>query len=110
MNTAYFSKISKKTSWNMLEDSILLQQKRNCKPLPFTIIAYIDITATEFDELSQNILKKNEYYSQYTSLSIASLHGIWQCIFIQCIHDSRNLLLYTAGNKYPLYASIINIY
>lgn len=109
MNKAYFSKVSNSLSWNELKEKIIEQQKNMIKPIPFIIIAKIEIPSIDFDNLSLSIQKINLKYLSYATLSIATLQGVWNCILIKCIDDSRNILIYTAGNIYPLYASIIDL-
>lgn len=109
MNTAYFAKVSDSMSWNELKEKIIIQKKNKVKPLPFIIVAKVNISSTDFDNLSLSIKKPNIQYAPYVTLSISTLQGVWNCILIKCIDDSRNILIYTAGNIYPLYASIINL-
>lgn len=109
MNTAYFCKVSPSISWNELQANINKQKQNKAKPLPFIIVAKIDISALEFNNLSLSLSKPNMIYAPYATLSVATLQGIWNCILINCFDNSRNVLLYTAGNIYPLYASIINL-
>lgn len=109
MNTAYFAKISTPMSWKELRDKIINQKRNKSTPLPFIIAAKVNIPSIDFDNLSMSIQKPNILYAPYATLSVATLQGIWNCILIKCIDDSRNVLIYTAGNIYPLYASIINL-
>ncbi|MCH5263428.1 MAG: hypothetical protein J1F42_10975 [Lachnospiraceae bacterium] len=109
MNTAYFAKVSDSMSWNELKEKIIEQKRNKAKPLPFIIVAKVNISSIDFDNLSMSIKKSNIQYAPYATLSVAALQGVWNCILIKCIDDSRNVLIYTAGNIYPLYASIINL-
>lgn len=106
MNTAYFAKVSESMSWNELKEKIIEQKRNQAKPLPFLIVAIINLSSIDFDNLSY-IQNLNIQYAPYATLSIATLQGVWNCILIKCIHDSRNVLIFTAGNLYPLYASIL---
>lgn len=109
MNTAYFAKVSNSMSWNKLKAKIIELKNSKATPLPFIIVAKVNVSFIEFDNISLSISKPNIHYAPYTTLSVATLQGIWNCILINCIDDSRNILIYTAGNLYPLYASIINL-
>lgn len=109
MNSAYFVKVSKSMSWNELKEKINKQKNNRIKPLPFIITAIINVSSTDFDDLSLFLQKPSMQYASYAALSVATLQGIWNCILIKCNDDSRNILIYTAGNIYPLYASIINL-
>lgn len=109
MNTAYFSKVTDSMSWNELEEKIIKQKRNKTKPLPYIIVAKINISFLDFEKLSLSLPKPNMLYAPYTHLSVATLQGIWKCILIECFNNSQNVLFYTAGNKYPLYASIINL-
>ncbi len=108
MNKAHFSRVDRNTTWNILYNTINSQIKNGCKPIPFAILTEIYITEIEFDELSLSLAKPHDYYFKYTDQSVANSSGIWKCIFIKCVANSKNVLLYTAGNIYPLYASILN--
>lgn len=108
MKTAYFVKVSKSMSWNDLTQAICEQKKNKAKPLPFTLATTVNITVTDFNAICQSLQKPNTHYVAYTPLSVATSKGIWKCILINCIGDSRNILIYTAGNIYPLYASILD--
>lgn len=105
MNTAYFVKVSDGLTWNVLREKILLQEKKGCRPLPFLISKRLAVSPLEFHILSGNILVPAKCYTPYTAASTADSMGIWHCIFLESAQDSRNLLLYTAGRGFPLYAS-----
>lgn len=109
MNTAYFVKVSKSMFWNELKEKINKQKNSRIKPLPFIITTIITVSSMDFDNLSPSLQKTSMLYISYATLSVATLQGIWKCILIKCNDDSRNILIYTAGNIYPLYASIINL-
>ena len=107
MNTAYFAKVSKSMSWDELKEKIIEQKRNHAKPLPFAVLTIITLSSIDFDNLS-SIQNLNRQYAPYATLSTATLQGIWNCILIKCINDSRNVLIFTAGNLYPLYASILD--
>lgn len=109
MLKAHFSRIYDNTTWNSLKNTIYAQRKNNCIPLPYIIIKEIYISLAEFDKLAMKLSKPRKYYTDFSLNSIANQQGIWNCILIKCNVDKRNVVLYTAGNIYPLYASIINI-
>lgn len=109
MTTAYFSKITPHMSWNKLISNITTQKENNRTPLPYSIVAKIVISPLEFSRLSSNLHVPNRCYAPYASLSITSKSGIWNCLLIMSSNDDRKLLLFTAGNLYPLYASVINL-
>lgn len=109
MDTAYFSKITGTMSWNSLNKRISKQIYTQNKALPYKIIIQLSITSKDFNEISKSLKIPHKCYLSYSHLSIPDSSGIWNCILIKSISDSRNLLLYTGGNIYPLYASIINI-
>lgn len=108
MNTAYFSKVSHSMSWNKLKTNIVEQKKHGVRPLPYIIISKLYISSSDFNNLFISFSKPNLLYAPYAPLSVASPQGIWNCILIECIDNSKNVLFYTSGNIYPLYASIIN--
>lgn len=55
MNTAYFVKVSKSTSWNELKEKINKQKNNRTKPLPFIISKIINVSSVEFDNLSLSL-------------------------------------------------------
>ncbi len=107
MKKAHFSRIYDNTTWQDLQNTVKRQLLNGCTPIPYNILAEIPISAEEFNYLCNSLLKANKYVKRYSSDSVIDSQGIWNCIVLKCITDSRNLVLYTAGNHYPLYASII---
>lgn len=107
MDKTHFVKVSAHMSWDTLREKISEQEKVHAKPLSFVIIVTIHTTSTRFDSLSHCIRKSNALYMPYASLSVADSKGTWRCISIKCKGDPRNILIYTAGTAYPLYASIL---
>lgn len=107
MEKTYFVKVSDSMSWGVLKEKIAEQKRNRAQPLPFAIIAQVNVSPKDFDKLSLSVGRTNTLYSSYTTLSIATSDGVWNCILIRCCNDSRNILIYTSGNIYPLYASII---
>lgn len=107
MNTAYFVKVSSILSWSNLKDTINTLESSHIQPLPYKIAAELCISSTEFEKLLHSMPNPNILYTPFASLSIATSNGIWNCILIKCIDDYRNILIYTAGNMYPLYISIV---
>lgn len=107
MKKTYFAKVSDSMSWDILKEKIAEQKRNRAQPLPFAIVAQVNVSSKEFDKLSLSVGKANALYASYTTLSIATSQGVWNCILIRCCNDSRNILVYTSGNICPLYASII---
>ena len=107
MKKTYFAKVSDSMSWDMLKEKIAEQKRNGAQPLPFEVVAQVNVSSKDFDKLSLSVGKANALYSSYTTLSIATSEGEWNCILIRCCNDPKNILVYTAGNSYPLYASII---
>lgn len=108
METAYFVKVTDSMSWNQLNEKIEKLKRKGIKPLRFITVAKIVVSSKDFDNLAISIKKYNTLYAPYTHLSVPTNHGIWNCILLMCFGESRNILIYTAGNLYPLYASILN--
>lgn len=107
MDTTHFAKVTSNMSWQTLYHIIIEQKKMSKKKLPYIVIAEIHISSEDFNILVENLKKCNYYYLKYTSLSRSTPQGIWQCILIKSADNSRNVLIYTAGTKLPLYASIL---
>lgn len=108
MNTAYFVKVSKNLSWNALKEKVRRLQETDCRPLPFVISEKIPVSSREFDSISQNLQKSHSCYASHSTQSLPDSRGVWHCILIESSGDSRNLLLYTAGRAWPLYASVLH--
>lgn len=113
MNKAYFSKVSQTMSWDELKLNISKQKANDITPLPYEILTEIFISPSDFGKLSVCLSKTSllvsSLYRSYAVRSVADSQGIWPCILIRCADHSKNILVYTAGNLYPLYASILDI-
>lgn len=107
MKKTYFAKVTDSMTWDTLKEKIEEQKRNKSKRLPYSVIAKINVTSKDFDELSLSIGKPNSLYYQYHEKSTATEMGVWNCILITCKDDPRNILIFTSGNIYPLYASII---
>lgn len=112
MNKAYFSKVSQTMSWDELKLNISQQKENDITPLPYTIITEIFISPSDFEKLSIFLSKASlllsSLYRSYAARSVADSQGTWACILIRCLNSSKNILIYTAGLMYPLYASILD--
>lgn len=113
MNKAYFSKVPHAMSWDQLKANISQQKENDITPLPYEILTEIFISTSDFEKLSvclsKTYLLLSSLYRSYAIQSVATAQGIWPCILIRCLDHSKNILVYTAGSMYPLYASILNI-
>ena len=113
MNKAYFSKVTQTMSWDELKLNISQQKENDITPLPYTIITEIFISPSDFEKLSICLSKASSLLSllfrSYAARSVANSQGTWACILIRCADHSKNILIYTAGLMYPLYASILDI-
>ena len=107
MQKTHFSRIYDNTTWQDLQNTVKQQQLNGCTPIPYNILVEIPISTEEFDFFCNSLIKASKYFKRYATQSVIDSQGIWNCIVLKCATDSRNLILYTAGNHYPLYASII---
>ena len=109
MNCTNFIKVSKTMTWNELKKIIINTNNIKATPLQYAIVTTIDVSAENFDIISESIYNSYQFYMNYTLLSTPTPKGVWNCILIQCAENSKNLLIYTGGRVYPLYASILHI-
>lgn len=113
MNKAYFSKVPHAMSWDQLKANISQHKETDSTPLPYEILTEIFISTSDFEKLSvclsKTYLLLSSLYRSYAIQSVADSQGIWPCILIRCADHSKNILVYTAGSMYPLYASILDI-
>lgn len=109
MQRAHFSRIFPDTTWSTLNKIVKQQRLNTCKPLPYLVLSEITISSKTFEELSQSLITPHKCYSNLTKLSVSNSYGIWNCILISCANDTKNILIYTAGNIYPLYGSILSL-
>lgn len=113
MNKAYFSKVSQTMSWDELKLNISKQKENDITPLPYEILTEIFISPSDFEKLSVCLSKTSLLlsllYRSYAARSVADSQGTWACILIRCVDHSKNVLVYTGGLMYPLYASILDI-
>lgn len=113
MSKTYFAKVSQTMSWDELKLNISKQKENDRTPLPYEILTEIFISTSDFEKLSVCLSKTSllvsSLYRSYAVRSVADSQGIWPCILIRCADHSKNILVYTAGNLYPLYASILDI-
>lgn len=112
MTKAYFSKVSHTMSWDELKLNISKQKENDITPLPYEILTEIFISPSDFGKLSLCLSKASlllsSLFRTYAARSIADSQGTWACILIRCLNSSKNILIYTAGLMYPLYASILD--
>ena len=106
MPFCHFSRVYNETSWQKLRKQKHLQKINNCKKLEYIELITISVSQSKFNLICKDISKPHSCYQKYAALSLADLNGIWRCIIINNAHDRKNLILYTAGRSYPLYAAI----
>lgn len=113
MNKTYFAKVSHTMSWDELKSNISQQKENDITPLPYEILTEIFISPSDFEKLSVCLSKASlllsSLFRTYAARSVADSQGIWACILIRCVDHSKNVLVYTGGLMYPLYASILGL-
>ena len=106
MPFCHFSKICKSISGSKIKANTLLQITNNCKKIEYLKLIDIVISKPEFDAICKDISIPSLCYQKFAPQSVAGADGIWRCIILQNMQDTRKLILYTAGRIYPLYAAI----
>lgn len=106
MNKAYFYKVDSTTTWTSLTyktyQSIILHRK----PLLYNCICKIFLNKIEFDSVCQKIYNVTPFCYKYYHMSITDYNGIHNCIEVLCKSNSNKIIIYTAGELFPLYAAI----
>lgn len=106
MPFCHFSKVNNGMSWSSIKKNVLLQISNGCKKMEYSEIASITISLLEFNIICKDVSNPSHCYLKFTPHSIAGLDGIWHCIRLQNTHDTRRIILYTAGRVHPLYVAI----
>lgn len=102
----YFLRVFEKMSIGDLVLSHKLQETRHSRKIPCRIIGSISISGSDYEAFSKDISRPLWRNLNLTQESTAGIDGIWNCIKIQC-PNSITLLLYTAGECYPLYVALL---
>lgn len=106
MPFCHFSRVYQGTSWTDLTANMQLQVTRSCKKLEYHSLIQIEVDPSEFNQICNDVSITQSCYRKYTKQSLATLDGKWQCITIKNRQTGQKLILYTAGQTYPLYAAI----
>ena len=101
-----FLRVFEKMSIGDLILSHKLQEARHSRKIPCRIIGSISISSSDYEAFSKDISRPLWRYLSLTQESIAGTDGIWNCIKILC-PNSITMLLYTAGECYPLYVALL---
>lgn len=106
MPSCHFSRVYEKTTWSDLKAASGQQVKNNCKKLEYAEIATITVEQAEFKLICSDVSYPRDCYRKYTPQSCAASDGKWKCIVIKERKSGQQIILYTAGRIYPLYAAI----
>lgn len=109
MPFCHFSRVYKGTTWLSLRATSEWQSKNNCKKLEYLEITTITVDQTEFKAICDDISYPRDCYREFTSESRTTSDGKWKCIVIEDRKSGQQIILYTAGRVYPLYAAIAEI-
>ena len=101
-----FFKVNRDTNWAVLKNQSHLHELNVKKMLPYKILTSIVLPQDEFDVLCENIHLPHLAYKKFAIRSVADLNGIWNCIVLRGKNKNGELIIYTAGQMYPLYAGI----
>ena len=106
MPFCHFSKIFAGTTWEDIKVNNKLQSSKNCKMIEYKELAIISVEQSVFNLICMDISKPQYCYQKYCHESCADSTGKWNCIIIECIQTKQKIIMYTAGQTYPLYAAI----
>ena len=101
-----FFKVNQDTNWDTLSKCSRIHEQNMRKTLPYKILDTLVVPQSEFNNICDKIYLSHLAYKELASKSVAGLDGIWSCIVLCGDKDSRKLIIYTAGQIYPLYAGI----
>lgn len=107
MPVAHFSRVVDNTCLQSLLVALQTQKERQCKPLHYKKLIDLSLPISDFESIADGIARPHPSYLQYALHSVADNHGTWRCISIGNQLDDRQIVLYTAGRTFPLYAAII---
>lgn len=106
MRYCRFFKVDRDTNWDTLKEQTHLHELNRKKVLPYKILTSIVLSQDEFDDLCENIHLPHFSYKEFSKRSVTNSDGIWNCIVLRGKSENRELIIYTAGQLYPLYAGI----
>ncbi|MEG2013486.1 MAG: hypothetical protein RR063_09845 [Anaerovoracaceae bacterium] len=101
-----FFKVEQGTDWTTLRKQSDLHDLKMKKTLPYKLIKTIILPQVEFNDLCKNIYRPHVSYKEFAKQSVAAIDGIWNCIALRGNNENRELIIYTAGQMYPLYAGV----
>lgn len=105
MPFCHFSKVYRGATLSTLKATNEQQIKNNCKEMEYSPIATITVDQAEFKTICEDISHPRDCYQEFTSQSRTTPDGKWQCIVIKDRESGQQIILYTAGRIYPLYAA-----
>lgn len=105
MPFCHFSRVYKGTTWSTLKATNELQSENKCKKLEYLEIITITVDQTEFKIICDDISCPRDCYREFTPESRTTADGKWKCIVIENRENGQQIILYTAGRIYPLYAA-----
>lgn len=106
MPFSHFSKIHKGITWAEVKQNQRLQIQNKCKKIKFAEVTSVPIDEIEFNKLCSDLSIMLPCYITHGRYSITDCNGIWNCIVIKKIKSSDKIIIYTAGEIYPLYVGV----
>lgn len=106
MQFCYFCRVSRQLTLNKLKEQIKSQKEAECKPLPYNVIGAVKLSEAEYHSISEHLSLFHPYYESYYGKSIIDSNGIWNCIELYSERCKDAIIVYTAGQIYPLYAAV----
>ena len=105
MPRGYFFRIYNETSLNDLKAKKTIQKAKNCKQMEYEELVSLYLSANDFECVCSNLLNAAEYCIEYSNQSTAGLNGKWRCIILENTITGEQLIIYTGGRSFPLYAA-----
>ena len=106
MPFSHFSRVHKGITWTEVKMDQRLQIQNKCKRIKYTEVVCLSVNEGEFNNLCSDLSRMLPCYMTYGRYSITDCNGIWNCIVIQKVKSEDKIIIYTAGEVYPLYAGV----
>ena len=82
------------------------QSKSHCRRIEYSQIAKVVVDEAEYMNICNDLSAPRECFRPYAHMSRTTKNGIFKCIVIESEMSTQQIILYTAGQAYPLYAAI----
>ena len=106
MPFCFFFKVNKGTTWDELKQLSEKQERAAKRKLEYFEAACFTVSYDVFLDICRDISVPQAFYQNHSKTSITTQSGMRKCIVICNTQDSKQIILYTAGRCFPLYAGV----